>query len=176
MYIFLDIDGVLNDSQFRLEGLHRRDYSVLIDPKKVALLKKIVEETGASIVLSSSWSKFWEKEDSVDSAGKRINAALAEYGLTVSAKIPQIRDATRSQEIEAFLQNHPYVVNYVILDDNDHGWSRRLRCRWSKTDSAVGLTQETVEQAVAVLRGELIPLPKETLLERIKRKFMEKRL
>ncbi len=168
MYIFLDIDGVLNDSQFRLEGLRRRDYSVLIDPKKVALLKKIVEETGASIVLSSSWTKFWDK-DPVDSAGKRINAALAESGLVVSAKIPQIRDATRSQQIEAFLQKNPYVINYVILDDNDHCWSRRLRSHWVQPDGAVGLNDETVSLAIDVLIGNLIPIPKETLWQKIKR-------
>lgn len=173
MYIFLDIDGVLNDSQFRLEGLHRRDYSVLIDPEKVALLKKIVEETGAGIVLSSSWCKFWEI-DPVDSAGKRISAALAEYGLAVSAKIPQIRDATRSQEIEVFLQNHPYVVSYVILDDNDHGWNRRLRSHWVQTDGSVGLDEEAVALAIDVLRGNLMPVPKETVWERMKRVWQEK--
>lgn len=172
MLVFLDIDGVLNDSQFRMKGLHRRDYSVLIDPEKVALLKKIVEETGAGIVLSSSWCKFWEI-DPVDSAGKRINATLAEYGLAVSAKIPQIRDATRSQEIEVFLQNHPYVVNYVILDDNDHCWSHRLRSHWVHMDGAVGLNDETVSLAIDVLRGNLIPIPKKTLWQKIKRVWQQ---
>lgn len=172
MYIFLDIDGVLNSSQFRLEGLHRRDYSVLIDPEKVMLLKKIVEETEASIVLSSSWSKFWE-QDPVDGAGKRINAALAEYGLAVSAKIPQIRGATGSQEIEAFLQKYPYVVNFAILDDNDHDWSRRLRSHWVETDSSVGLSAKTVSLAIDVLRGNLIPIPKERLWQKVKRVWQQ---
>ena len=173
MYIFLDIDGVLNDSQFRWEGLQRQDYSVLIDPKKVELLKKIVEETGSRIVLSSSWGKFWANNP-VDSAGKRIDAALEKYGLAVSEKTPQIRNATRSQEIEAFLQNHPYVVNYVILDDNDYGWSRRLRSHWVQTNGSVGLDEEAVALTIDVLRGNLMPVPKETVWERMKRVWKER--
>lgn len=43
--IFLDIDGVLNDDHFGIK----------IEEERVALLAKIVKETGASIVLSSSW-------------------------------------------------------------------------------------------------------------------------
>jgi hypothetical protein len=140
---------------------------VLIDPEKVALLKEIVEKTSARIVLSSSWSKYWDK-DPIDSAGKRINVALAEYGLEISTKIPQIRGATRSQEIEVFLKKNPCVVNFVILDDNDHGWSRCLRSHWVQTDSTTGLNEETVSLAVSVLQGDLLSLPKETLWQRIK--------
>lgn len=167
MLIFLDIDGVLNDRDYRLAGIRRKDYSVLIDPQKVELLRRIVSQTGAAIVLSSSWSKFWEPEP-VDSAGRRINEALAACGLEVLAKIPQIRDATRSREIEMFLDMREYVTNFVILDDNDHSWSRRLRSHWVQTDGAVGLSEETVSQAIDVLRGNLRPLPKETLWQKIK--------
>ena len=46
--IFLDIDGVLNDEGKNLKR------GVYIDEEMTARLKKIVEATGAQIVLSSS--------------------------------------------------------------------------------------------------------------------------
>lgn len=60
--IFLDIDGVLNHEDFYRERFEKRyddgaiehPYSE-IDPKTVQRLNKIIEETGANIVISSTW-------------------------------------------------------------------------------------------------------------------------
>lgn len=160
MIIFLDIDGVLNDREFRLKGLKERNYSVLIDPNRVVLLKEIIDSTGAKIILSSSWNKFWDYNP-VDCAGKQINEALSAHGLRVEGKTPWIRDSTRNEEIEAWLREHSGVSSYVILDDNEHAWSKKLRSHWVKTDSDTGLNAETVATAIAVLRGNLLPVPKE---------------
>ena len=51
--IFLDVDGVLN-SQDLLERCGE-DKLVPIDEENIRCLKEIVDETGAEIVLSSSW-------------------------------------------------------------------------------------------------------------------------
>ena len=53
--IFLDIDGELTYTGYRNEETHN------IDPKKVALLKEIVDATDAKIVLSSSWKCGYNK-------------------------------------------------------------------------------------------------------------------
>lgn len=53
--IFLDIDGELTYTGYRNEETHN------IDPKKVALLKEIVEATDTKIVLSSSWKCGYNK-------------------------------------------------------------------------------------------------------------------
>ena len=55
--IFLDIDGVLNTSRWhnQVESSKLQDeYGYLFDPVAVANLAKIIEETGADIVISSS--------------------------------------------------------------------------------------------------------------------------
>lgn len=49
--IFLDIDGVLNSFIYDLE---RKEGETAIDHTRLPLLKRIVDETGAIIVLSSS--------------------------------------------------------------------------------------------------------------------------
>lgn len=47
--IFLDFDGVLNSRSFRAVR------SDIIDEKHMTFLRRIVEATGAGIVLSTSW-------------------------------------------------------------------------------------------------------------------------
>ena len=159
--LFLDIDGVLNSTAYRTEKLlNDRDYSVLIEPQKVANLRKIVDVTGAQIVLSSSWNKFWDY-DPVDNAGKRINNALTAYGLRIMDKTPWSRDSSRGEQIDAWLRANNHVEQYVILDDNDYCWNCRHRAHWVKTDSAIGLDEAAVAKAINVLRGSLIPVQQE---------------
>ena len=53
--IFLDIDGVLNEEKSRSSCCGYRG----IDDKKVEILAKIVKETGARLVLTSTWKNHW---------------------------------------------------------------------------------------------------------------------
>ena len=52
--LFLDIDGVLNPQWWERKKPSDK-YGVPFDPKTVACLEKIIAETGANIVISSSW-------------------------------------------------------------------------------------------------------------------------
>ena len=61
--LFLDIDGVLNTERQHdrcvNEGIAPVDnFGYAFDPIAVINLKKIIDDTGAGIVISSSW-KFW---------------------------------------------------------------------------------------------------------------------
>src|SRR5689334_14670437 len=49
--IFLDIDGVLNCSKTP----NPRDFPYIVDKKLLARFKKLLERTGARVVLSSTW-------------------------------------------------------------------------------------------------------------------------
>ena len=55
--IFLDIDGVLNPKWWDSDK-QSDNYGRLFDAKAVANLAKIIEETGAEIVISSMWKCF----------------------------------------------------------------------------------------------------------------------
>jgi len=159
--IFLDIDGVLNCAEFRREKLRSRDFSVNMEAHCIARLKTIVQAVGASIVLISSWRKYWMRGGSVDSAGQRIETALAQFGLSVYDKTPVLPDGSRSQEVEQWLADNRCVDQFVILDDNDFGWSGRLRAHWVHCDDATGLTDSQAELAVSVLQGALLPMPED---------------
>jgi histidinol phosphatase-like enzyme len=51
--IFLDIDGVLNSEEFL-----KKNKNEAIDRNNVSILKKIIDKTGAFIVMSSAW-RLW---------------------------------------------------------------------------------------------------------------------
>ena len=53
--IFLDIDGVLNCKYTKEEIF----FFPFVSPKKIELLKQLIERTGAKVVLSSTWRHGW---------------------------------------------------------------------------------------------------------------------
>ena len=57
--IFLDIDGVLNSLAY---DRGRKENDGNIDETRLPLIKQIVDETQAKIVLSSSWRTHWNKD------------------------------------------------------------------------------------------------------------------
>ena len=59
--VFLDIDGVLNTKWWYTQmdrNIPKDKYGYAFDPNAVSNLNKIVDETGAGIVISSSWKSF----------------------------------------------------------------------------------------------------------------------
>ena len=157
--IFLDIDGVLNSSEYR-RHLGMRYFSEIIDRRKMPLLKEIVDVTDAKIVLSTTWRKYWnEGEKQVDPAGQYIHDILAEYGLTVYSKTPVMENTGRAGEIKAWLKKHPYADDFVILDDKDFGWPAELCTHFIRTDlNGDGLDDVQVRDVIAVLNGKLLPV------------------
>lgn len=183
-YIFLDVDGVLNSDRALHEWYEAGrpepqpdwdsdDYE--LSPVHISLLKKIVDATGAKIILSSSWRYGWEKWEET-----RLDRALGKFGLKIrnktpdgvrmDVKDPRVRNwyeggeyshrypftTDRGLEILKYLEDHP-AENYVVLDDE--GWDIE---QWIDADHFVhttawdGLTEEKVEEAIRKLNGGII--------------------
>ena len=128
--IFLDIDGVLNVEEEAFKT------GVKIDPAKVKLLKKIVDETGADIILSSSWKRGYNHfvEDGFqakDPNFKLLYDLLAAEGLEIKGITPISGESgavARPLEIREWLARFHTVFSYVILDDDtfwDWGFLQR---------------------------------------------------
>lgn len=110
--IFLDIDGVLNYQEFG--GLHRGGIGVSND--KVKLLKHIVDNTDAVIVLTSTWKLHWEKStDKQHPDGEYLNSVFASEGLEIYDKTP-LSVSERGRGINHYLNTHN-VESWVVLDD-----------------------------------------------------------
>ena len=99
--IFLDIDGVLNCQSSK----SRCGVYVGIDADKVARLREIVDETGAKIVLSSSWRTEWFKDEDFNTeTGKYIDRKLKRERLAILDKTITDRFDRRRKEVEAWLE------------------------------------------------------------------------
>ena len=151
--IFLDIDGVLNSHAYDRE---RTATQGNIDETRLPLLRRIVEETGAYLVLSTSWRRHWDKEpDRRDWIGRELAETFRTYGMDVYDKTPEIDPRERPSEIRAWLDAHPEVREYVILDDFFGGWEE-LSDHLVKTHPRVGrgLEDAHVSAAIRILKGE----------------------
>lgn len=159
--IFLDIDGVLNCAISKSHCIDV-DGRVIkgIDSDKVKRLAKIVEATGAEIVLSSDWKDGWSKyyTSPKPSHAKYLDNHLYKKGrLTIKDKTPSTHKGSwfRGEEILSYLRLHKDVENYVILDDTffEDFSIKEISEHLVLTDYKVGLTDADVEKAIRILRG-----------------------
>lgn len=135
----------------------RRDWKqdTNIDETRLPLLKRIIDETGAKIVLSSTWREDWDIDpDKCSPGGVYINQTLGKYGLAVFDRTPVLsRDATREEEIKHWLAHTVYdIESFVILDDIGMGWES-LSDYLVKTNPyhGLGLEEDHVLGAIKIL-------------------------
>ena len=156
--IFLDIDGVLNCDASK-SYCHDDECGVItgIDSDKVKRLAKIVEVTGAKIVLSSDWKVGWNKyyTGRKPSHVKYLDNHLYKKGkLIIKDKTPDIgKGWSRGEEILSYLKAHPDIDNYVILDDTffEDFDRKEIKEHLVLTDYIIGLTDNDVEKAIKIL-------------------------
>ena len=117
----------------------------ILDDGAIDLLKTIVESTNSEIVLSSSWR--WYKE-----SREKIREQLQKHNLKFIDITPTRTDKTlkREEEIQSWLDSHPEVVNYVILDDEKIS-CESMKKHHVKTTFSRGLTIESAQTAIEIL-------------------------
>lgn len=161
--LFLDIDGVLNTGWWytQMNGNSPKDkYGYAFDPHSVANLKKILDETGADIVISSSWKSFGfsELEDMWQDRGlpgKLIgitpNSVSDEMLLNADLDHMELF-SIRGMEIKEWLiKNGKHVSHYVIIDDMDN-FLPEQKSHFVQTNPEVGITTEDTERAILILK------------------------
>lgn len=159
-YIFLDIDGVLNSNDYfsSLEHIKRMDkflemgfdssiaYGVSsIDPVAVKNLNKLVKDTGAKIVVSSTWRTSPNLSEIFKISG--IEAPI--FSIT-----PSSRSRIRGEEIQAWLDKKaesPY--KYIILDDDSDMLRDQLPYFIQVDWMARGLSKNDVKLATKILNS-----------------------
>ena len=159
--IFLDIDGVLNCSTSKSHCVEDNGRVIKgIDSDKVKRLAKIVEATGAQIILSSDWKDGWRKyyASQKPSHAKYLDNHLYKKGKrTIKDKTPNTNKGTwfRGEEILTYLRSHSDITDYVILDDTffEDFSIKEIEEHLVLTDYKVGLTDTDVEKAIKILGG-----------------------
>ena len=101
--IFVDVDGVLNSDDFIDSVKGSQD----IDIKTIRLLKNAVNETGAKIVMYTSFR--------YTKSFLKVQEMLLQNGILFD-KTPFI-DNERGKEIKQYLAEHKDIEDYILLDD-----------------------------------------------------------
>lgn len=147
--IFLDIDGVLNSRQYDAE---RGTAEGNIDVSRLLLLKQLVDQTGAKIVLTSSWRCHWDPVgECTDEIGKALENTFGRFGICLYDKTPELEN-DRSKEINEWLTMNRDVNAFVVIDDMKFGWYK-LAPFVVNTDYLIGrgLEERHIEKAIKIL-------------------------
>ncbi|RNF22221.1 uncharacterized protein Tco025E_03153 [Trypanosoma conorhini] len=139
--LFLDCDGVV--SPFG---------GTLFAPKQMALLRNVILETGAKIVLSTSWrlSEFGR--------GEVAKQLIANNMPTFISCTPYLHDKSRAVEILRWIEANRErynIVNFVAVDDINLPATAPNRAFFSRhaitTNAFTGLTEADAKEAIRLL-------------------------
>jgi hypothetical protein len=133
--IFLDIDGVLNSRRTP----NPRKLPYVIQPDLLARLGRVLEQTGAEVVLSSTWR--------YDPAGL---FTAKRWGIPFVDVIPDLPGRPRRDEILAWLDAHAEVDRFAVIDDEDDELDELPLFQPSP---ATGLTDDVADRVAAYLNG-----------------------
>ena len=137
--IFLDIDGVLNNARSNEESLTFPS----IDEDNLQHLKRTIDATNASIVLTSTWKEDYQDNDAIRSF---INEKVPVFDTTDDNIL------NRGKGILEYLSAHRDVESFVILDDEAFDFEEcGLVDHWVKTFYDCGLTEMDAERAIRIL-------------------------
>lgn len=146
--IFLDFEGVLNDWEHFTE----------LVPAKVEQLKKIIDATNAVVVVTSSLSYYLSLCD-LPVMVKNWFIDLEKLGIKIYDYVNEVDKINRRYyEILDYLNRHPEIEEYVILDD-DYILKEFLD-HLVFIEYYTGLLDEHVDAAINILNGNLGLYPK----------------
>ena len=164
--IFLDIDGVMNNSaQLGQDSIEvpvsaeesdvHKGYCEAVAPvykSCIALSDILLAVPDSAIVISSSW-RFKSKSSAIWSLLFYLGSNR-ERGFHVrlgDAVTPWPAESTcRGDDIQAWLDKHPEVEGFVILDDEDS--MGHLSDRLVQTTYETGLTTHHITKAIKILK------------------------
>lgn len=155
--IFLDFDGVLNslDNYRRLREVGEPtgdEYGSAFDGNCVTALRKIVETTGAGIVLTSSWRYFLDMDGMTRMWNDRRLPGKLIGRTPTDLVIDPEEQCKRGVEIGEWLSRRKAVTDYVIIDDDSDFLPDQLP-HLIRTDPKVGLTDEDANRAISIING-----------------------
>lgn len=151
--IFLDFDGVINNGPH----IKRVGSLQIFDPESISQLCRVLNETGAKIVVSSTW-RFLSTKDA-------LNERLYLSGLPKDCVVDvtpmgtsegKLGNAiielhmTRGQEINLWLSKNEHIKDWVAIDD-DKEMNPLDLSRVVKTDYEIGLQAIHADQMIRIL-------------------------
>lgn len=150
--IFLDFDGVITTYNSKWK----------IDMNNIKIINDICDKTNAKIVVTSSWrighrgdvlafngylTQYIIKHNYLDNVQDTFDKFIGNIvGMTESI------GGWRGDEIKLYMNEHPEVENYVILDDDSDMCNYQL-FNFVQTDTYEGITERDAKLCVDILNG-----------------------
>ena len=159
--IFLDIDGVLNSGALFMRfheqhgrvcgsgGMHEQ-----LDPEAIQRLNRLTEQTGAKIVLSSTWRMHYGSAEEAQEFFWRHDVEAPFVGMTDTEWSPWDEHfGDRGQQIDRWLKASLATVSSFVILDDDSDMAPHMD-RLVRTSYQTGLTDCEVDKAIAMLNKE----------------------
>ncbi len=158
--IFLDLDGVLNSAAYfkslKDKGIHQDKILNSLEPGMVERLNKIIDRTGAKVVISSTWRKLHSMDE--------LKAFLVEFGFRY---VDNVIDVTPTMNTDRGLEIHRWltaqkerlsydsdpITHFCIIDDNNDMVLPYLLSRFVWTTWDDGMEDNHVEKAIETLES-----------------------
>lgn len=164
--IFLDIDGCLNSNEYFSSSAYLEEsggksdalivlvnHYLHLDPAALKLVNELVDQSGAEVVISSTWKSKYSEEE--------FNKMFTDRGATfkVVGRTPHIdsnrssKKITRGREIQTYLDSLDVKPDaFVIIDDRDD--MNQFFKFLVKTSFQDGFQRIHLERALKILNGE----------------------
>lgn len=165
--IFLDVDGVLTSNDY----INKETYN--IDEEKIKLLREIIDETDAKIVLNSTYKKY--KDVKERNPYKVLEEMLKNQNIEIYDTTPVLitrykneidpdtglqimgvaePSTTRAGAIHTYLNQHKDIENFVIIDDimsyyDYYGYEDNVVI----PDRSIGLVLGDVKNSIDILNS-----------------------
>lgn len=155
--VFLDIDGVLNSDDWYKSGEAKKAYEKTkivsdyhFDPNAWKWVEKLLIETGAKIVLSSSWRNFTLEATLKDFTGNNFEV-LNKYIVGIT---PRSALRRRGNEIKTFIETTDIKIDKYVIIDDDTDFNTDQLPYFVRTDWFHGITEENYNKAKKILNNE----------------------
>jgi len=153
--IFLDFDGVITipDIKWNISLPH------------IKRVKRICDETGAKLVISSSWQRYGHEGENREERVKNwldgilmknikgpIKKFFKDYTYDMSGRFYNEFGNMRGSDIKSWLVRNPEVDDYVIIDDESDMLDEQI-FNFVQTDMAFGIQDKEVKLCIDILNG-----------------------
>ena len=145
MYIFLDIDGVLNSKKQWITNY-------ALDDECIKNFCAFVRDVNGKIILASSWRKGWAGRNNPGNLPQinNLEKKLAKEGCGIYGKTESLPGNNRDKEILQYLEKYPNE-QYIIVDDDISEFSKEssktITSRIYLTDPENGFSKNDITAA-----------------------------
>jgi hypothetical protein len=147
--VFLDFDGVVRLPVMTGDWPPDAEFS----PPHIARIAELLRVTGASVVISSTWRLRLDRAGIASALGDAFPADRLHVDWATPDLSPALGELPRGHEIQAWLNAHPAVTRFVILDDLPQSRFGDLAPRLVRTELLGGFSERHLVKAQGLLEA-----------------------